>query len=176
MAWALGSRSRPVYEALRARILSGEWPAGLKLPSYATLAAEFRVAPLTLRHVLGHLETEGLVARALGRGTFVRAQATPAVLIVDDEPPVRALLREHVRMAGYRPAEAGVPAEALAALERDPAIVLVLSDVRMPDRAAGVGFIRTVRRQWRHLPLAAVTGYPDDLAELHGTPSALSLS
>jgi CheY-like chemotaxis protein len=67
-------------------------------------------------------------------------------------------------------------------LERDPSIALVISDVRMPptgdvagftarpETAAGIGFIRTVRQRWPTLPLAAVTGYPDDLAELHGTP------
>jgi DNA-binding GntR family transcriptional regulator len=48
------------------------------------LAAQFGVATLTVRHVLDHLEQEGLVAREHGRGTFARARTTPAVLIVED--------------------------------------------------------------------------------------------
>ena len=180
--WDLGPRSRPVYAALRERILTGQLAAGAKLRGHSTLAAEFGVAPVTLRQALGRLETEGLVSREQGRGTFVRARATPAVLIVDDEPDMRALLARHVTHAGYRVVEAAGPTEGLSALARDPGIGLVLSDVRMPEAAdvvgflplspgqAGVEFIRTVRRRWPELPLAAVTGYPDDLADLHGTP------
>src|SRR5262249_46520802 len=60
-------------------------------------------------------------------------------------------------------------AEALARLESEPSIALVLSDIRMPDSEGGVAFIRTVRRRWPDLSLAAVTGFPEDLAMLHGT-------
>src|SRR5205823_4646564 len=137
MSLSLGPRSRPVYRALRERILAGELAPGDKLPSHLLLAAEFHVAPMTIRQVLDHLEAEGLVARENGRGTFVRAPARPAVLIVDDEPEMRAVLRRRIYRAGYIPLEADGPAEGLAALEREPTIALVISDLRMPDRASG---------------------------------------
>lgn len=170
MPWALGERSRPIYETLRARIRDGELLPGSKLPGCVTLAGEFGVAPMTLRQVLDHLEADGLISCEPGRGTFVRAMVPPAVLIVEDNAPVRRTLSRYVLRAGYRAVEASGPAEGVTALQRDPAIVLVLSDVRMPTSVAGIDFIISVRRRWPALPLAAITGYPADLAELHGTP------
>ena len=170
MIYALGPRARRVYTALRDTILSGERVPGDKLPSHLRLAVEYGVAPLTLRQVLAQLEAEGLVSREHGRGTFVRAGTAPAVLIVDDEPVSRMLLREQVHANGYQPLEAADPAAGLAILQHGGRIALVLTDVRMPSAADGVAFIRTVRRRWPELPLAAVTGYADDLSDLLGTP------
>jgi signal peptidase len=90
--------------------------------------------------------------------------------VVDDDPVVRRVLSTYVTRGGYRAVDAAGPTEGLAALEADPSIRLVISDVCMPTSNAGLDFIRAVRRRWPELPLAAVTGYPDDLAELHGTP------
>src|SRR5207245_1247030 len=82
----------------------------------------------------------------------------------------RALLHAQIAEAGYRSRGAASADEALAMLEQDRSIGLVLSDVRMPGPADGIGLIRAIRRRWPELPLAAITGYPDDLAELFGTP------
>lgn len=169
MIYDLGPRALRVYEALRERIQSGEILAGMQLPSHLALASEFNVAPVTVRQVLARLEAEGLVSREQGRGTFVLTRRTPAVLVVDDEAPVRAVLNEYVARAGYRPISVDNPADGLKELAANQGIALVLSDVRMPDAAAGVGFIRGVRRRWPELPIAAVTAFPDDLSDLHGT-------
>jgi CheY-like chemotaxis protein len=165
-----GPRTQRIYLALRERILSGEFPPDSQLPPHTRLAAEFGVAPLTIRQVLARLADDGLLSLEQGRGTFVRSRQPASVLVVDDDPVAREIVREFVGAAGYRVVEAGSPSEALAALGRETGIALVLSDVRMPTRDKGVEFIRAVRRTWPDLPLAAVTGYPDDLAELHGTP------
>ena len=159
-----------VYESLRARILSGQLAYGSQLPAHLRLAAEFGVAPMTVRDALRRLEGEGLVSLQHGRGTFVLERTPPTVLIVDDEPALRALLADHVESAGYRPLVAAGPAEAIVLLEGTLAIALVLADVRMPNAQAGTELIRVVRRRWPRLPLAAVTAYPADLAGLHGTP------
>jgi DNA-binding transcriptional regulator YhcF (GntR family) len=168
--YTLGPRAHRVYTILRHALLSGEFAPGAKLPSHTELAAQFGVATLTVRHVLAHLEQEGLVSREHGRGTFARARATPAVLIVEDDALARTLLRTYVTKAGYRPIEASGPTEGLAVLAQDRTIALVLSDIHMPGKQEGIGFIRAVARRWPEIPLAAVTGYPDDLAELHGKP------
>jgi len=92
------------------------------------------------------------------------------VVIVDDDPAARAVLFEYVGRSGFRAIAAGDPAEALGQLERDPAVALVLANVRMPTAPLGTAFIRTVRRRWPQVQLAAVTACPGDLAELHGSP------
>jgi len=167
---ALGPRAHRVYTMLRDGLVSGEFPPGARLPSHTELAAQFGVATLTVRHVLAYLEQEGLVSREHGRGTFARARGTPSVLIVEDDALTRTLMQTYVTKAGYRPVQAICPAEGLAVLEQDRTIALVLSDIHMPARQDGIGFIRSVARRWPEIPLAAVTGYPDDLAELHGRP------
>lgn len=166
----IASRGAEVFESLRARILSGDLVPGTQLPPHLRLAAEFGVAPMTVREVLRRLRDEGLVSLEHGRGTFVRERLAAAVLVVDDEPPMRGLLCDLVAEAGYRALAAGGPAEAIVQLEQDASIALVLADVRMPTAESGTELIRVVRRRWPRLPLAAVTAYPADLAELHGTP------
>jgi DNA-binding NtrC family response regulator len=151
-------------------LLNGEFAPGTQLPSHTELAVRFGVATLTVRHVLAHLEEEGLVSREHGRGTFARARTTPAVLIVEDDALARTLLQTYVTRAGYRPIAASCSMEGLAVLEEDRTIALVLSDIHMPGKQEGIGFIRAVADRWPEIPLAAVTGYPDDLAELHGRP------
>ena len=170
MIYDLGPRARRVYDTLRARIIGGELSPGDQLPSYVALATQFGVAPLTVRQVLAKLEAEGLVSREQGRGTYVRAHTPPAVLIVDDEPAILELLSRFVEQGGLRAIAVADPHDALAALESERQIVLVLSDVRMPAAHDGVAFIRTARRRWPELPVAAVTGYPSDLDALLGTP------
>ena len=170
MIYTLGPRAQRVYDTLRARIVGGELAAGEQLPSYVALAVQFGVAPLTVRQVLAALEAEGRVSREQGRGTFVRTPTVSAVLVVDDEPAIRQLLSDFVAQGGARPLAVADPQEALARLESERRIALVLSDVRMPTAAEGLAFIRTARRRWPALPLAAVTGYPADLDALLGTP------
>ena len=166
----LGPQSQRVYTALRDAILRGDYAPGTRLPGYVELAAQFGVAAVTVRQVLARLEQEGLLTRQQGRGTFVRAQVAPTVLIVDDDPQMRALLRTYTPRAGHRVVEATSPAEALEVLAHDRSIALVLSAVRLPTPSDGVTFIRTVKRRWPQVPLAAITASPDDLAELHGRP------
>lgn len=165
-----GSRSAQVYAALRERIESGDLATGAQLPPHLRLASEFGVAPMTVREVLRRLEEDGLVSRQHGRGTFVLDAGGPNVLIVDDEPSMRALLADQVEHAGCRPVVAAGAAEAIVQLESNPGIALVLADVRMPTAQVGTELIRVIRRRWPRLPLAAVTAYPEDLSELHGTP------
>jgi CheY-like chemotaxis protein len=166
----LGKQSGRVYTLLREGILRGTYPPGSPLPAYTKLAAQFGVSAVTVRQVLGRLEEEGLVDRQQGRGTFVQARTAPSVLIVDDEEDMRELLRTFAMRAGHQSVEVSTPGEALEALGGTVPFALVLSDVRLPERADGISFIRAVRHRWPELPLVAITGYPDDLAELHGTP------
>lgn len=66
------SRYATLAAALRARVVSGEWPPGSALPAENLLANEHKVALGTMRRALELLVAEGLVERLHGRGTFVR--------------------------------------------------------------------------------------------------------
>ena len=54
-----------------AQIESGLLVPGDRLPSEQELSARFGVSRMTVRHALGRLETQGLVTRRQGSGTFV---------------------------------------------------------------------------------------------------------
>ncbi len=54
------------------------------------------------------------------------------VLIIDDEPDIRLLVRFHLEAAGHEVVEAGSGRAGLAAAA-DDAIALVLLDLRLPD-------------------------------------------
>jgi GntR family transcriptional regulator len=63
---------RQIFLVLRDGITQGTYAAGTALPTEETLVATFGVARATVRRALADLETEGLVQRRHGRGTFVR--------------------------------------------------------------------------------------------------------
>ena len=60
-----------MVSALRRRIESGTWRPGGKIPSLEELAEEFGVARATARQAVTALETEDLIWRKQGKGTFV---------------------------------------------------------------------------------------------------------
>jgi DNA-binding GntR family transcriptional regulator len=62
--------SRRVEAALRARIDAGEWQPQERLPSVATLAAEYEVARATVVAALRRIEADGLVVIVSNWGTF----------------------------------------------------------------------------------------------------------
>lgn len=60
-----------MYLVLRTRILDGTYPRNSQLTGERALAAEFKVARVTVRSALEGLERDGLVLRRQGRGTVV---------------------------------------------------------------------------------------------------------
>jgi GntR family transcriptional regulator len=56
---------------LTREIESGRWDVGERLPSEPTICEQFGVSRTTVRQALAALESEGLVRREKGRGTFV---------------------------------------------------------------------------------------------------------
>ena len=72
--------NRPLYlqlrDALAERIAGGEWKPSSAIPNESDLAREFGVSAGTMRKALDLMETERLLTRRQGRGTFVNDQSS----------------------------------------------------------------------------------------------------
>ena len=64
-------RAQIAYDHLQRAIASGLWRPGEQLPTERTLAQSLGLARNTVRRALDMLETEGKIARGVGRGTFL---------------------------------------------------------------------------------------------------------
>lgn len=71
MSGKTGEVLRVADEILR-RIVSGAYPAGLRLPAENDLAAELEVSRATLREALRHLASLGVLVTRRGSGAYVR--------------------------------------------------------------------------------------------------------
>ena len=78
------SDTQPIYRQLRDRvvalILDGVLKEGDPLPSVRTVAAEYRVNPLTVLKGYQQLVDEGLVETKRGRGMFIQPGARDLLL------------------------------------------------------------------------------------------------
>jgi CheY-like chemotaxis protein len=114
------------------------------------------------------IDTDALL-QALGR--FVPAGRRAEVLIVDDDPATREMLRRTLAKGGWTAMEAADGREALTQLERAaPAIVLL--DLMMPG-VDGFEVLEAMRREeaWRDIPVIIITAKDlgrEDLARLNG--------
>src|SRR5881227_3507431 len=130
------TRSVQVRDELSHRIDRGQMRAGTRLPSEPALATELGVSRATLREALRALETEGLVRRLWGAGTFV-ADGRRVTNSLDANFGVTDAIRAAGMQAGIEQAghsmEPATVAEA-ARLELQPGSdVLVVERVRTAD-------------------------------------------
>jgi len=70
------------------------------------------------------------------------------VLVVDDEPLIRAHLAKILGDKGCKTFEAGDAAEAIAILEGNSEITVVFTDIQMPGTMDGIALARYVRKRW----------------------------
>lgn len=96
--------TQPIYRQLRDRvvtmILEGVLVDGDALPSVRTVAAEYRLNPLTVLKGYQELVDEGLVEKRRGRGMYVREGAGKALMkderqafLEDQWPEIVATIR-----------------------------------------------------------------------------------
>jgi len=99
-----------------------------------------------------------------------------AILLVDDDPQVRALCRMILEESGYIVAEASNGEEALAAIE-DTAFDLIVLDLCMPYKD-GFEFLQSVRVDSPKLKIVAISGFMIGsmlpAARLHGAAATLA--
>ena len=86
-------------------------------------------------------------------------RASAGILVVEDEAEVARVTMEVLRDIGYQAVEARDGHAALALIEQDPTIDLVLSDVVMPGGISGIELARRLRKLRPGLPVVLATGY-----------------
>ena len=152
---------------------------------------------LGLSMVYGFVKQSGghvKVYSEVGRGTSVKmyfpeatgipAVATPApdeeprghgevVLVVEDEPLVRALAARLLRRLGYTVLEAKDGPAAIALGESDAKIDLLLTDVILPGDVTGARVAEALVQRRPRLPVVFASGYSREMIDLgaHGGAS-----
>lgn len=105
--------ARPMYaqimEQIRARIATGDWPAGKELPSIRALAAGLSVSVITVKRAYLELESEGLIVTRHGKGSFVADDGHLASELQHQK------LDEHLEAAAGIARQLGLSPEDLAA-------------------------------------------------------------
>ena len=95
-------------------------------------------------------------------------RGSDTVLLVEDDPSLRPLVREMLEGAGYHVLNAASPEEAVAVARAQGApIELLLTDVVMP-RMSGPDLARLIRRLHPEVRTLYMSGYPDEAISQHG--------
>jgi PAS domain S-box-containing protein len=92
------------------------------------------------------------------------------VLLVEDEPEVRKVLRMQLTGLGYAVIEAADGVEALGLLQNIDDIALLVSDTVMPGGIGGRDLARHARALRPDLPILLVTGYASDTTLMDDMP------
>ena len=104
---------------------------------------------------------------ATRRREIPRDKVSTFILVVDDEPDVESMFRQHFR----RDLRASrfvmeFATSAMAALEQiqaiaDPSLILILSDINMPGMS-GLEMLAAVKTARPNVPVIMITAYGDD--------------
>jgi CheY-like chemotaxis protein len=98
----------------------------------------------------------GMVVEDTRRQATAKGRA--AVLIVEDEVLVRAMVAEEFRSAGYVVIEAVNADEAVEVLRHDCNVQLVISDLRMPGSLDGTDLARLLRAEYSGIKIILSSG------------------
>jgi PAS domain S-box-containing protein len=91
------------------------------------------------------------------------------ILIVEDDGDLRELAIQLVEELGYPACSAGNGAEAIAALDRDPKIGLLFTDILMPGGMNGFELAWEVRHRRPEIAILLTSGFPGNFSP--GIPS-----
>jgi PAS domain S-box-containing protein len=111
---------------------------------------------------------EGEVETELPMNLPLKTAATETVLLVEDEPAVRGLVREALEQFGYAVLEAADGYEALRVIEHQKSMIhLLLTDVIMP-LMNGHELAMRVKSMRPDIKVIYMSGYTDDTLAFHG--------
>lgn len=94
------SSMQPIYEQIveqiKEKIINGEFPEEMMLPSVRTMAKDLKISALTVKKAYDALTEEGFVVTVHGKGSFV-ACANQNVLLEEKKKEVEAELEAAIR-------------------------------------------------------------------------------
>ena len=119
-----------------------------------------QAAQLTLDALAVALDSQASEAEPAPHGGAQRR----VILLVDDEPMIRAWGTVVLEEAGYSVIEARNAAEALDTLQAGVEVHLVFTDVQMPGRLDGLQLAQVVKERWPAIRLLICSGrfVPDE--------------
>ncbi len=118
-----------------------------------------------MRALRGSTERDPLRAERHQSQRESTIEPAAAILVVDDEPNLRRLLRSYLRSAGYTVLEAGSGPDAVALLRREQ-VDLALIDVMLPG-IDGLELVRRIRAD-SGIPIILVTAKGDETSRVAG--------
>ena len=83
---------------------------------------------------------------------------TACILLVEDEPLVRADTIETLRAAGFQVIDASNADQAIAILETRSDIRVVVTDIQMPGTMHGLKLAAVIRNRWPPIALIVTSG------------------
>ena len=91
------------------------------------------------------------------------ARGSERILLVDDNEELRRVVKRMLTRAGYEVMEVASGAAALAHLDREARVDLVLTDVMMPE-LSGRALLEAIRQRHANVPVLLMSGYNYDTA------------
>jgi two-component system, OmpR family, KDP operon response regulator KdpE len=95
------------------------------------------------------------------------------VLVVDDEPPIRKLLRMGLGTQGYQILDAPNAKTALDLMADEPDLVIL--DLGLPDMQ-GLELLRQIRQRRENLPIVVLSSRGDEVAKGRRSISAPTIT
>jgi two-component system, cell cycle sensor histidine kinase and response regulator CckA len=121
-------------------------------------------------------EMPTLAAPAAPESAAVRpTQPDLTILLVEDEPAVRAIAARSLEFGGFRVIQAADGAAALEAVARNGPPSLVLTDLMMPG-IGGAELAQRLRKLWPDLPILFMSGYSTEDLQSQGIAGAADVT
>ena len=118
-----------IHRDIQQRIVSGDWPAGTRIPFETELAEQYRCSRMTVNKALSALVQEGLITRRRKAGSFVaEPKVEQAVMEIQDfaMEAARLSLPYHHEITGHSLERLGTAAARAAGLPRGAHVLHVL--------------------------------------------------
>lgn len=88
------------------------------------------------------------------------ANSSPLLLLLaEDEPLVRMAAADALSDAGFKVLEAANADEAIAVLDREPDLRVLVTDVRMPGPVDGLALARMAASRWPWIAVVVASGH-----------------